>query len=159
MKKLLTFVALIVFTIPFMSPRAEAQTRLVPMIGYDIDWEALHLGLGVEFDLNVNSPVPLALRPSAEYYFIDISDFSLIALNGDVIAELASAQGGIGFSAGGGLAVLIASGSNNTDSRIALNLLGGMDFDAGNLNPFIHARLRLGRGSAIGLLGGIKIDL
>lgn len=169
MKKFLTFVAVAAFAIPFLAPRAEAQFTVIPMLGYDLDAEALFVGLGTEFDLPIGGiPFPVVLRPSVEYYFMESNeffDYSLFAINGDLIAELAPADGGLGFFAGAGLAVLLASFSsdvpnvpNSSDTDIALNLLGGIEFDTGSLSPFVQARLRLGSGSSIGVMGGLKLS-
>lgn len=170
MKNLLTLFVVLAVAIPFMAPRADAQFTFIPYAGYDLEFEALFVGAAVEFALPVAGfPVGLAIRPGAEYYFLESNDFfnqSLFQINGDVVAELMP-DGPIGVYAGAGLAIGFFSFDtdfgfgeiNGSDTELGLNLFGGAEFGTGFAVPFAQIRLTTPGTTRIQLMGGVKLSL
>ncbi len=155
--------------------RAEAQFSLLPYIGYNIeDGFGFLVGIGAEFvaPFDINN-LDLSIAPSVEYVSTD--DFngggatsnistSYIQINGDVIAKFAP-NGSIAPFAGAGLAYGIYSASSDgfdaSSSDLGLNLLGGVSFPGalGFAEPYVNGRLTLINGSAISIIGGLRIPL
>lgn len=174
MRKLLLLALLCAFALPMTANRAEAQFTLIPYVGYNIeDGFGFLVGIGAEFVAPFEmSNLDLSIAPSVEYVFTE--DFntgfgdgittSYIQVNGDVIAKFAP-NGSIAPFAGAGLAYGIYSAESNgfdaSSSDIGLNLLGGVSFPGalGIGEPFVNGRLTLINGSAISLIGGIRIPL
>jgi hypothetical protein len=163
MKKLLTLFAVCAVALPMMAPRAEAQSAFMPYLGFDLDAQALFLGVGAEFGLPIATPIGLALRPSAEYLFSgEGSDVTRLQFNADVIGNLAGGGPGLGLFAGAGLGVRYFGGTDNVDSstNLGLNVLAGAEFGAGFLTPFAQGRVHIGDGgTALAVMGGVKLGL
>jgi opacity protein-like surface antigen len=175
MRKSLFFALLFAFVLPFTAPKAQAQFVLTPYLGYNIeDGFGFLVGIGGEFVAPFEiSNLDLSIAPSVEYVFtedfdgggfVDDVSTSYIQVNGDVIAKFAP-SGSIAPFAGAGLAYGIFSAESNgfdaSSSDIGLNLLGGVTFpDAlGFGDPYVQGRLTLIDGSAISIIGGVRIPL
>lgn len=175
MRKSLLLALLFAFALPMTANRAEAQFTLIPYVGYNIeDGFGFLVGIGAEFVAPFEmSNLDLSIAPSIEYVFtedfdgggfVDDVSTSYIQINGDVIAKFAP-NGSIAPFAGAGLAYGIfsaeANGFDASSSDIGLNLLGGVSFPGalGIGEPFVNGRLTLIDGSAISLIGGIRIPL
>jgi hypothetical protein len=168
MKKLLTIVAAIAIAIPFMAPRAEAQFTFIPYLGYDFDIGdgSLLVGVGAEFDLVPLGAVMLAVRPSAEYYFVDSPagvDFSFFQINADALAELTGLGPGVGLYGGAGLALGFSSVSvgdvSDSATDFGINALAGIEIGTGFMVPFVQGRLTIMDGTRFGIQGGVKLQL
>lgn len=167
MKKLLTIVAACAIAVPLMAPQAQAQVQFMPYIGYDFDMGIVDsgsflVGVGAEFPLVPLAAFTIALRPSAEYYFVETdADISadFFQINADAIAELMPLGPGVGLFAGAGLGVGFWSVEGESSSDFGVNFLGGIDVDTGFLSPFIQARLTLMDGTRFGIQGGVKFGL
>jgi len=173
MKKLLTLIAVVAFAIPFLAPRAEAQLTFLAFAGYDLDVEELFIGAGVEFQLMPANGLPfaLALRPSAEYYFMPSeseggfeASMSLFQINAEAIADLADViDGPIGLYAGAGLGMAFISTEfsgggieiSDSSTELGLNLLGGVEFGI----PFVQFRLTTAGSTRAQLMGGVRFSL
>lgn len=175
MRKSLLLALLFAFALPMTANRAEAQFTLIPYVGYNIeDGFGFLVGIGAEFVAPFEmSNLDLSIAPSIEYVFtedfdgggfVDDVSTSYIQINGDVIAKFAP-NGSIAPFAGAGLAYGIysaeANGFDASSSDIGLNVLGGVSFPGalGIGEPFVNGRLTLIDGSAISIIGGIRIPL
>ncbi len=111
---------------------ARAQLHFSPMVGYDIDYEALMVGLGFELALSPGLlPVQAAIRPSAEYVFIDNVD--LFRINGDLIGRFSPPASPISPYAKAGVALEFASVDECSDcsnTEVGINLGGGALFNS-----------------------------
>lgn len=118
---------------------ASAQVSFVPMVGYDIDYEAAMIGLGFEFALPQNAvPLTVAVRPSVEYLFLgDGSDLgidqSVFRVNGDLIGRFGQSGRALSPYAKAGLALEVASFDtgtvSDTNTEVGLNLGAGAEYN------------------------------
>ncbi len=121
------FLLLVVAALALAAP-SRAQVSFIPMAGYDIDYEALQVGLGFEFAVTPGIlPFAASVRPSAEYVFVDNGD--VVRLNGDIIGRFSLV--GVPFRPYGkaGVAVELQNpeiGDSNTE--VGLNLGAGAEF-------------------------------
>lgn len=165
MKKLLTLAAVLAVAVPLMAPKAEAQFQFIPYLGYDFDIGdgSLLIGVGAEFDVLQAVPLGIAIRPSAEYYFVDSPagvDFNFFQLNTDVIADLATPLTGVGVFGGAGLAFgFFDSDVTDSSTEFGVNILGGAELLTGFVSPFVQARVTLMDGTRFGIQGGVKLNL
>jgi len=183
MRKLFLIALLFAFALPFTAQKAQAQFTLMPYLGYNLDAEGFLVGIGGEFAAPFEiSNLILSVRPSVEYTFtdsfggigIDSDDVSVtfIQINGDVIADFSTPGATIAPFAGAGLAIVSTSvdidgidcddfGLDCSSTDFGLNLLGGVTFPGalGFGDPFAQGRLTLADGSAISILGGLRIPL
>ncbi|NNF58015.1 MAG: outer membrane beta-barrel protein [Rhodothermaceae bacterium] len=150
-----------------MAPRAEAQLRFMPYIGYatniGYDFDAddatsgFLVGLGTEFSLTPGIlPVALKARPSIETAFIGGSTVAgadasqdVIKANLDLIADFSPPLAPIGVYAGAGVTYMnySATADNSPDldgSGFGANLLAGAHFGGGFVQPFIQGRYTIG---------------
>ena len=185
MRNALAFALLLALALSLTADRSEAQLALMPYIGLNTgesDLGAIEggflLGIGAEFALPASTSLNLALRPSAEYQFVDIAgdvvDGSYLQLNADGIIRF-NGTPTISPFAGAGLAFGVISlddGENDeSESGIGLNLLGGAEFNTGGaFTPFAQARYTMinieGEGSdfnaapeGFAIIGGLVIAL
>lgn len=173
MRKSLLLALLVAFALPFTAPKAQAQFVLTPYLGYNIeDGFGFLVGIGGEFvaPFDINN-LDLSIAPSAEYVFTDADGVSYFQINGDVIAKFAP-SGSIAPFAGAGLAIGFFSfdevdvGFGQTvgggsETEIGINVLGGVTFPGALAfgDPYVQGRLTLIEGSAISLIGGLRIPL
>ena len=161
---LLTAIAVLLL----MAPRAEAQLRFMPYvgyasnIGYDFDADGATggflVGLGTEFSITPGIlPIALKARPSVETAFIsggtvagaDASQ-DVIKANLDIIADFSPPLAPVGVYVGAGATYMNYNAS--ADSRAAdlegsgfgVNLLAGAHFGGGFVQPFIQGRYTIG---------------
>jgi len=163
MKKLLTLLVVCAFALPMTAQESKAQAAFLPYLGFDLDAQALFLGVGAEFGLPFGQAIGLELRPSAEYLFSgEGSDVTRLQFNADVIGNLAGGGPGLGLFAGAGLGVRYFGGADGVDSatNLGLNVLAGAEFGAGFLTPFAQGRVHIGDGgTALAVMGGVKLGL
>lgn len=159
---------------------AQAQFAVLPYVGYDLDGEAVLIGLGAEFALPITAPVALSLRPSGEYLLpkdLDIGGRAfgqnISQVNVDVIARLKAPgiqpYGGVGV----GIRLIKLDTSDNDDvegnqdveeTNVGANLLGGVLLGGiGPVQPFLQGRVTLGSGlgsgTAASVMAGLRVGL
>lgn len=157
--------SLLVLAVALAAPRADAQFLFIPYGGFDFDFDAALLGVAVEVPMPIAGlPVEVAVRPSAEYYFVgDVDQFNrtLVGINADLVASL-SPPGSVGFFAGAGLGLAFASSDvpgAQTTSDFGLNLIGGAQFGTGFATPFAQGRITFGDGTRLAALAGVRFNL
>lgn len=134
MKKLLILSFAILFALPFLASRTEAQISFVPYLGYNLSAGydfgslpnsfnpddrsgALLVGVGAELDLPIQGALNLKVRPAIEYYFL--SGYSESDSVGNVTEEYSLSQ-----------------------SRLQVNADVLAEFvTAGNITPYVGAGL------------------
>lgn len=155
---------------------AQAQFAILPYAGYDLDGEAVLIGLGAEVVLPLAAPVALSLRPSGEYLLpkdLDIGGRvfgqNIAQVNVDVIARLRAP--GIQPYAGVGVGVRLIKldTSDNDDvegnldveeTNVGANLIGGVAFSPlGPVRPFVQARATFASGTIVALMAGVSVGL
>jgi opacity protein-like surface antigen len=177
MKKLALFA--LAFVAALAAPRADAQFSLIPYAGYNLeDGFGLLVGIGTEFVAPFElSNLDLAIRPSAEYHFVDDSalagfgSFSYFQINGDVLARF-SGSPSVAPYAGAGLALGISSvefdnpfgggSTSESNTEIGINIFGGAEFPGllGFGTPFAQGRFTLvDPTDQISILAGVSIPL
>lgn len=173
MLRRLLFLALVTAA---LVPEAHAQVSVLPYAGYDLDGEAVLIGLGAEVALPVVAPVALSLRPSGEYLLpkdLDIGGRvfgqNISQVNVDVIARLKAPGLQPYAGAGVGIRLIKLDTSDNDDvegnqdieeTNVGANLLGGVAFSAlGPVRPFAQARLTVGDASIFSVAGGLMVSL
>jgi hypothetical protein len=107
---------------------ARAQLGFIPMAGYDIDYEAPMVGLGFEIGLTPGIlPFAAAIRPSAEYVFVDNVD--LFRVNGDLIGRFGAP--GVPFAPYGkaGVGVEFSSSDGGSHTYVGANLGAGLEYN------------------------------
>ncbi len=152
---------------------------IIPYVGYNLEdvVGGFLVGFGAEFVAPFAiSNLDLSIMPSVEYVFSE--DFgagfggtvstSVFQINGDIIAKFAP-SGSIAPFAGAGIAYVIFNvdtdtafgGFDASSSDIGLNLLGGVSFPGafGNFEPYVMGRITLAGGTAITIIGGLRIPL
>lgn len=147
MKKLLiaagTALAVAVLAVP-----AEAQVQFGPQVNYADDFD---FGVGARAQFALGSAFqddsPLAdLRGviSFDLFFPDceIVDCSYFEINGNAVYPF-DIQSEVEPYVGAGLGFGRLSVDDASDSEIALNLLGGANFDLGTVDAFAEARFEL----------------
>ncbi|HYE96013.1 MAG TPA: hypothetical protein VD962_07355 [Rubricoccaceae bacterium] len=137
MRKLLCLAALLAIA-ALPARDATAQFHFSPLFGYDIDYEALMVGLGFEVPVTPGFlPVSASLRPSVEYVFLDQIEgveASLFRANGDVLARFSLPAAPISPYGKAGVAAEFASidvdGESESNTEIGINLGGGVLFNS-----------------------------
>lgn len=112
---------------------------------------ALAVGAHMEFE-QMGSRVHLV--PNVMYW--KAGDLSDLSANADLYYHFAS-EGHVTPYAGAGLGVNFFSddGSNRSDTKLGLNLIGGLRIPAPAVHYFLEGRYTAGTISQFGLLGGI----
>jgi len=132
---------------------AEGEILILPSAGYYLDAEEPYVGLAVEFPIGNG----WRLSPGIEYVFVDDGD--LYALNVDFIYDF-EFEGGITFWAGAGPALVVADyeddGVTIDDTDLGLDVLGGVSFDAGAIDPFLQVKFTFADDTETVLTGGIR---
>jgi hypothetical protein len=145
-------VALLLFG---LVPAAHAERATIgPHVGYNFDGEELLLGVESRIDLgNAGSSVIVQLNPSLSYYFfenVDVFNFSLnvpfeFVIQGSVLRPFVAP----------GLALFFG----DFDEELRLNLIGGLLFKLGAVEPFVQLRAAVIDGDVVDLMGGLLIRL
>lgn len=175
LRRLLSIVFCLSGLLALSSP-AQSQYAVLPYVGYDLDGEAVLIGLGAELALPIAAPVALSVRPSGEYLLPKdltiggrIFGQNISQINLDVIARLKAP--GIQPYAGAGISVRLIKldTSDNDDvegnldveeTNVGANLLGGALFGGfGPVRPFVQGRYTLSKTSIVSFIGGIRVSL
>lgn len=154
---------------------ASAQLGVIqigPRVGYDLDWEALSLGVDARAEM---PSLPVMLNVAADYYLLeDFEGFgtsasqSLINISANALYIFGIDNAAFTPYAGAGLAIMrysvdVESGFGGSvdlsSTDLGVNLLGGALFGSGSLRPFVQAQLTFGGGETIGLMGGVLFTI
>jgi hypothetical protein len=138
---------------------AKAQVSFSPLVGYDIDAEALTVGLAFELGTQLTSiPLQPAIRPAVEYIFFD-GDATYVRVDGDLIGRFEPVPGGAFLPyAKAGVTVEYFSvdvdipGVDNSNTEVGLNLGGGAEFN----RVFVEGALGLGDISDLRIRAGYR---
>lgn len=138
---------------------ANAQLRLGAQGGYNLDAftndgaeeGTYFVGAQARFDL---AGLPITINPSADYYFNDLDDTSVLQFNADVLVPFGPSNAVFNPYAGLGLAVTNVSFDPDTplvgnllteeETNLGLNVVGGATLGNGPVQPFAQARITLG---------------
>jgi hypothetical protein len=136
--------------------RADRAT-LGPHFGVNFDFDDAFLGLEGRIDIaDLGSSVILQINPSFSYYFtdnIDVFNFSLnfpfeFKIDDSVLRPMVAPGIGIWHFSNG-----------NSETELALNLIGGLLFYLDVVEPFVQLRVYVGDGSGAELMGGVLFRL
>jgi hypothetical protein len=151
---------------------AQAQTEsssgfeIGPRVTIDVgDIEEFALGGDVRYDLSQNVEAPVQLSGAIDFYFADDAqvgnqevDRSIytVDLNAHYMfptEETFSPYAGAGI----GITGSEVGGTSSTDT--GLNLVGGVEFDTGTLQPFVQGQITIGDFDRLGITGGLLFAL
>ncbi|MCS3703858.1 porin family protein [Salinibacter ruber] len=147
---------------------AQAQTEsssgfeIGPRVTIDVgDIEEFALGGDVRYDLSQNVEAPVQLSGAFDFYFADDqggTDVSIytIDLNAHYIFPTEET-----FSpyAGGGIGITGSEVGGTSSTDTGLNLVGGVEFDTGTLQPFVQGQVTIGDFDRLGITGGLLFAL
>lgn len=147
--------------------QAQANIQVGPRLGVPIGDLSNGTSLFLGAEGRVTSPaLPVIPNVSFDYYLTDVDNFSLIAVDLNVLYEFGVNNQAFVPYAGGGLGILRSSSEATnpltgetqsvSNSDVGLNLVGGARFSAGSVDPFVQLNATLGgEGERIGLAGGL----
>ena len=136
---------------------AERAT-LGPHLGFNLDLDDVFIGIESRIDLtNAGSHVILQLNPSFSYYFTDNIDLWTVALN--LPFEFVISGSKLRPFAAPGLVLLHWSNDGGSDTDAGLNLLAGLLFRLGAVDPFVQLRVAIADDSMADLMGGVLFKL
>lgn len=151
-----TALLLAVLGLALAATPARAQLHFSPMVGYDIDYEAFEVGLAFELGLTPGIlPLQAAIRPSAEYVFVDDAD--LFRINGDLIGRFSPPAAPISPYAKAGVNIEFFSVDDCplddcSNTEVGVGLGGGVLFN----NLFVEGTLGLGDISDFRIAAGYR---
>ena len=161
-RHLRTFVlpcALALLALSSLPQRASAEVGLGPHLGYNFDWDEPVIGGELRADIaRVSRSVQLQIDPTLSLAFLGantvVFDISLnlpfqFEINDSVLRPYLAP----------GLAFLHSSGHWGSDSNLFLNLIGGLLFDFGKVDPFVQLKIMIPHGSLVELVGGVLFEL
>lgn len=130
---------------------ASAQISFAPLLGYDIDAEALTLGVAFELGTTLPSlPLQPSIRPSVEYLFIGDEEIlgttvstTAVRVDGDLIGRLAATPQFQPYVKLGPTIEFVSvdvNGQSDSNTEVGLNIGGGLEFS----RAFVEAALGLG---------------
>ncbi|ABC43715.1 hypothetical protein SRU_2822 [Salinibacter ruber DSM 13855] len=133
-----------------------------PRVTIDVgDIEEFALGGDVRYDLSQNVEAPVQLSGAFDFYFADDqggTDVSIytIDLNAHYIFPTEET-----FSpyAGGGIGITASEAGGVSSTDTGLNLVGGVEFDTGTLQPFVQGQITIGDLDRLGITGGLLFAL
>ncbi|HEX7478076.1 MAG TPA: hypothetical protein VF331_09740 [Polyangiales bacterium] len=142
-----------------LGPRsAAAEASLGPHLGVNFDWGELFLGGEARVDLADLSPeVKLQLDP-----YLSLALFghgSAIDLGCNVPFQFMIHDSSVRPFAAPGLAIIHYSGGHASDTQLYLNMIGGVLFDLGSVDPFVQLKVMVPHGSMAELMGGVLFKL
>jgi len=150
--KLALLLALPIFLLGFADD-AEAQVRFGPQLSWADDAE-LGIGGRITGDVDVfeNTDALRSLRGIGEFIYYTDDTFDLWEINLNGALPVRFGDSGTDFYAGAGLNI-----ANGGDTEIGINLLGGLNFDLGNLDAFADAGIRLNGSDQFVISGGLML--
>ncbi len=147
----------------FLAAPASAQISFAPLLGYDIDYESLTLGVAFELGTQLPSlPLQPSIRPSVEYVFgeseeiagVDVGS-SAVRVDVDLVGRLAATpQFQPYLKLGPTIEFLMVDVGNDseTNTEVGLNLGGGLEFN----RVFVEGALGLGDISDVRIRAGYR---
>ena len=144
------------------SQTADAQSSLRrssigPHLGVNFDIQEPFLGIGSRIGVAEITPTVLVqLNPTASYYFIENDNVTLLNFSFNVPFEFVI-QGSVlrPYTAPGlGIWWALVDDPGDNDVDLTFNILGGLLFALGSVEPFVELRVILGNGSSAELVGG-----
>jgi len=134
---------------------AQAQVRVGAQVSLADDQE-VGLGVRVRSDTPRLIPgAPLSLIGSFDWFFPG-GNTDYLEINGNVAYNFTITGSVLQPYAGGGLNIARLDTPGGADSRVGLNLLGGVGFrTAGRLLPFVELRLEISGGEQLVITGGV----
>lgn len=129
-----------------LGPRATVSLGDISDVGGDF-------GIGANARVGIPG-VPVDGDGAFTYYFAD-DPFTVWTLDLNALYPLPLANPAFEPYVGGGIGITgLSNGSSDTDT--ALNLVGGIEFSAGGLSPFVEANLGVGGDiDRFGITGGL----
>lgn len=168
---LTAFAFLLAAAVPLSS---QAQFKVGPRATIDVsDIDAFAIGGDVRYDLS-QVEAPIQLSGAFDYYFADdvvigteevSQTIFTVDLNGHYMIPT---EGAIAPYAGAGIGITSVSFDIDTpignvggdDTDIGLNLVGGIEFQAGSVRPFAQGQFTVGGDfDRFGITGGILFAL
>ena len=164
MKKLLFIpvLAALFLLVPAQDAQAQTSIQVGPRIGIDVG-DASDLGgdffIGADGRIASES-LPVIINPAFDYYFVDADGVSLFTLDANALYQFGVDNQAFTPYAGGGLGYVRTSVDAGPfgdvgGSDIGLNLVGGAEFETGNLKPFVQAKVTLGDFTLFNIMGGV----
>jgi hypothetical protein len=140
------------------SPAHAERNTLGPHFGVNFDMEDVFLGLEGRFDVgNIGRSAIIQINPSFSFYFAD-DPFDVLNFSLNVPFEFPIDGTAARPFAAPGLAIWHSDyGDSETD--VALNLIGGVLFALDSVEPFVQLRVSIGDGSTAELMGGVLFRL
>lgn len=141
---------------------AQATIEVGPRAGFDVGGDVEELFIGADGRIGLAS-LPVLLNPAFDYYFTEdnltVFQFSANALyefgiDNQMFTPYAGA--GIGFTR-----VSIDTdvgdffGFDTSSTETGINLIGGAQFETGNLKPYVQAQITLGDIDLFTIGGGL----
>ena len=138
----------------FSPARASAEVSIGPHLGINFDWDEPVIGGEVRADLAQLSPsVQLQIDPTLSLAFP--GDGTIFDLSVNLPFQFTINDSVLRPYVAPGLAFLHWSGHRGSDSNLFLNLIGGLLFDLGSVDPFVQLKVMIPHGSLVELLGGV----
>ncbi len=167
MKKL-AIVSLIASFVLLLAPQqadAQVSVEVGPRLGLDVgDIEELFIGADGRI---ASADLPVVINPAFDYYFVeDVTIFgtefnqSVVTFDINALYEFGVDNQAFTPYAGGGLgsirSSIEANGESESETEIGLNIVGGAQFETGNLRPFVQAKINVGSDVTLfGVMGGL----
>lgn len=176
MKKLTLFSALFALLLLAAPNNAQAQVevdqpvfKLGPRVILDVgDVSDAGGDFGIGADVRIQIPsLPVQGNGSFNYYFTD-DPYTIFAIDLNAVYPFGVDNQSFTPYAGGGLGITRVSADINTgfgsvdasDTDIGLNLVGGAEFNAGNVTPFVEGQFTVGGDwNRFGITGGLLFNV
>jgi hypothetical protein len=133
-------------------PAGPSRTRLGAQVSYSFDGEIVGIGMRLQHSLSKLLGSPQVDGLAEINWFPETVDVFDLGYN--VVYRFRSPN--LKPYAGGGVVLLIASGSGQSDSDLNLNAMGGLEFKPlGRIAPFVQLRyVFAGQGDGLIMTGG-----
>lgn len=144
----------------FAPTQVYADAGLGPHVGLNFDWNEALVGAEARIDVaQLSQSVVMQLDPSFTLAFLGGGVAMDISLN--LPFQFVIRDSVIRPFSGPGLALIhYTGGAGGTSvSELYLNILGGLLFDLGTVDPFVQLKVMLPHGSMAELLGGVIFTL
>ena len=172
MKRLATLAIFALFLA--IAPPHSAQAQMESSSGFEIgprvtidvgNIEEFALGGDVRYDLARNVEAPVQLSGAIDFYFADDTrvgnrevDRSIYTVDLNAHYMFPTEET---FSpyAGAGIGITSSEVGSTSSTDTGLNLVGGVEFDTGTLQPFIQGQVTVGDIDRLGITGGLLFAL
>ena len=154
MQKRILIAAFVVFGT--LVQTAQAQVGAGLNVQYGLDSEELQLG--GELHLAVGAIQGLSFVPNVELYLIDEPSIAVFNANFHY-APSVSPGSALRPYGGLGAALVLVSQDGDSTTDVGVNLVGGINFRAGTLTPFVQLEFRAGDASDLSIGAGLRFVL